>query len=286
MRKSLLYFLIIIINTAIVAETRVALVIGNSNYETWGKLKNTKNDARDMKNLLESRGFNVLYGTDLTRVEFEELLSEFRDRLAKNKKSIGLFYFSGHGMEIEHNNYLIPIDSKKPKRHLNISLERVIDDMSMANNRLNIIILDACRDNPFILARAFNAGGFSKINARRGLLIAYATEPGKVASDGNEELTNGLFTKYLLDYMKKPLPLHSVFWKTKNKVFQISNHKQLPTIDDQTVIDDQIVGEEDFFFTQPTQLKNKKREESDTSSSISRLSHIPLYCDYQDNDFD
>ena len=263
------------INTTLVAETKIALVIGNSKYEKWGELKNPKNDAEDMKNLLESRGFDVLYGVNLKKYEFEELLIKFRKKLTKNKKSVGLFYFSGHGMEIEHNNYLIPIDSKEPKRYLNISLDSIIDDMSRANERLNIIILDACRDNPFILnfSKSYNRGGFIEIEPTQGLLIAYATQAGRIASDG-EGLKNGLFTKYLLKYMKEPLPLYSVFRKTRDAVYKNSKGTQRPTINDQ------IIGD-NFFFTQPKIKKVKK-----STNSASTISYIPLYCDYQDNDFD
>jgi len=283
MKKSLLYFLIIIINTALVAETRVALVIGNSNYVAWGKLKNTKNDARDMKNLLKSRGFDVLYGIDLTKKEFEDLLIKFKNRLSINRENIGLFYFSGHGMEIQHSNYLIPIDSKEAKPHLNIALDKVIYDMNSAKNQLNIIILDACRDNPFIYTLPTNttersihtkiSGGFSEISIPEGLFIAYATKSGKVAwGGGNIGLKNGLFTKYLLDYMKEPLPLYKIFLKTKRKVFKISKKKQLPTFYDQTT-------GEDFYITQPPSPNPPPYKPS-------TLSHIPIYCDYQDNDFD
>ena len=278
MKKSLLYLLIVLINITLVAETRVALVVGNSQYKAWGELENPKNDAKDMKNLLESRGFDVLYGTDLTRLEFEDLIDKFRSKLNKYEDSVGVFYFSGHGMEIAHSNYLIPVDSKGPKRYLNISLKKVIDDMSETKNRLNIIILDACRDNPFIRNfKGFNkGGGFSKIDTPpRGLLIAYATEAEKTASDGNGNQKNGLFTKYLLQYMQQPLPLYSVFRKTRQAVDKESNHEQFPAIYDNTV--------GNFFFTQP---KSKKVEKSTTSISTSTLSHIPLYCDYQDNDFD
>ncbi len=278
MKKTLLYLFIVLTNVTLVAQTKVALVIGNSKYKAWGELENPKNDAKDMKNLLESRGFDVLYGTDLTRNDFEDLIDEFRNKLAKYENSIGLFYFSGHGMEIDHSNYLIPIDSNSPKRYLNIELNRVIDDMSKAENRLNIIILDACRDNPFIRTfKGFNkGGGFSKIDTPpRGLLIAYATEAGKMASDGDETQKNGLFTKYLLQYMQQPLPLYSVFRKTREAVDKESSHEQFPAIYDNTV--------GNFFFTQP---KSKEIEKSTTSTSASTLLHIPLYCDYQGNDFD
>jgi len=223
---------------------RIALVIGNSDYPEWGDLDgNPIKDATDMKKLLESRGFDVLYKTNAKQKEFEKLLIEFRNRLRQNQNSIGLFYFSGHGMEIEGTNYLIPVDSQGPARYDNIELNKIINDMGSSNNQLNIIILDACRDNPFILTRSFNKGGFAKIVAPEGLFISYATKAGKFAQNGKRG-ENGLFTKYLLYYMQQPLKLYEVFKETRKAVFNASAKEQLPTVYDQTIGDD-------FYFTMP-----------------------------------
>ena len=257
MSKKILYFLIFIVLNTTLSSTpindlniypRIALIIGNSDYPQWGELNNPIKDATDIKKLLESRGFDVLYSTNTKRKEFERLLIEFRNRLRENQNSIGLFYFSGHGMEIEGSNYLIPVDSVSAQRYDNIELNKIIRDMESSNNQLDIIILDSCRDNPFINSfRSFNKrGGFKKIESiPRGLFISYATEPGKVAEDG-EKGENGLFTKYLLFYMQQPLDLYHVFKKTREAVFNASdeNEKQLPTISDQTIGDD-------FYFTKP-----------------------------------
>ncbi len=241
---------------------RIALVIGNSDYPEWGDLDgNPIKDATDMKKLLKSRGFDVLYKINAKQKEFEKLLIEFRNRLRQNQNSIGLFYFSGHGMEIEGTNYLIPVDSQSPARYDNIELNKIIDDMGSSNNQLNIIILDACRDNPFILTRSFNKGGFAKIVAPEGLFISYATKAGRFAQNGKRG-ENGLFTKYLLYYMQQPLKLYEVFKETRKAVFNASAKEQLPTVYDQTIGDD-------FYFTMP------KTSQTDTIRDIKKIKISP-----------
>ena len=222
-------------------ENRVALVIGNNNYQRpWGNLYNPINDAKSIKQILEDRGFNVIYKENASRRGIRESLEDFYQKIKNG--GIGLFYFAGHGIELNGKNYLIPIGAKCKKEidveFETIALNRIIKNMKDINNRLNIVILDACRNNPFLRG---GKGGLAKIEPR-GLFISYATEAGKVALDGKKG-GHGLFTENLIKYMKKPLNLHNVFKKTRTDVRNASFEKQFPAIYDQT--------DGEFLFTLP-----------------------------------
>jgi hypothetical protein len=182
---------------------------------------------------------------------------------------VGLFYFAGHGMELEGKNYLIPIDAT-PKKRIDVEfdslpLDRITKNMQRANNRLNIVILDACRNNPFIRG---GDGGLAK-SEPIGLFLSYATEAGRVALDG-ERGGHGLFTENLIKYIKEPLNLQQVFKKTREAVYNASNKKQFPAIYDQT-----INGE--FFFT-------KSIDKNISNNSISKIKTIePIITKHSNN---
>ncbi len=234
------------ITVAMRNEQRVALVIGNNAYQgALSKLNNPINDARAIKNILESRGFNVIYLEDASKKSMRKNIKFFSKKIKNG--GVGLFYFSGHGIEVDGKNYIIPIDSdineKGDAEFEAISLKEITNRMQSANNRLNIVILDACRNNPF--SRAMGSGGLSKIEPR-GLFVSYSTEAGKTASDGRVG-ENGLFTKYLIKYIQEPgLNLSKVFKKTREGVYTESHGKQFPAIYDQTI-------KGDFYFTLPNQ---------------------------------
>ncbi len=231
-------------------EQRVALVIGNSEYEgVLSKLRNPINDARTIKSILESRDFDVIYRKNSTRKEIKKALKIFYSKIRKG--GVGLLYFSGHGIEVDGKNYLIPIDAeldeKSDAEFEAVAVNQITKKMQNAKNRLNIVILDACRNDPFI--RAVGKGGLAKIEPI-GLFVSYATGEGSVASDGKNS-ENGLFTKYLIKYMQQELNLQDVFKKTREEVYEASNHKQFPAIYDQT-----IRGK--FFFTLPKKKSLRK----------------------------
>jgi len=236
-------------------EQRVALVIGNNNYQRpLSVLYNPINDAKAMKYVLEKRGFEVMYDANVTKREMRLELEKFYKKIKNG--GVGLFYFAGHGMELEGKNYLIPIDAT-PKKMIDVEfdslpLDRITKNMQRANNRLNIVILDACRNNPFIRG---GGGGLAK-SEPIGLFLSYATEAGKVALDG-ERGGHGLFTENLIKYIKEPLNLQQVFKKTREAVYNASNKKQFPAIYDQT-----INGE--FFFT-------KSIDKNISNNSISKI---------------
>jgi len=230
-------------------EQRVALVIGNSSYQRpLSVLNNTINDARAIKNILSGRGFDVIYREDISKRDFSNVLEEFYQKLGRG--GVGLLYFSGHGLESSGQNYLIPTDAKiRAKSDTEfeaIALNKITKRMQNMGNRLNIIILDACRNDPF--ARSVGEGGLAKAESI-GLFVSYATGAGKVASDGVMG-ENGLFTKYLIEYMQQPLTLQKVFQKTRKSVYSASSKSQFPAIYDQTI-------NGDFYFTLPTKIKPK-----------------------------
>ena len=204
------------------SEKRTALVIGNGKYPDEFSLKNPTNDSQAIKEVLEKVGFKVLYGENLTKIEFSELLDKFQDNLNKNG-GIGLFYYAGHGMEIDGINYLVPIDAKfnklKKIKYYSVSLNEILDRINDTEARLKIIVLDACRNDPTKVNRSVFSQGFTSPPQAEGTFIAYATSAGSTANDGTGN--HGLFTKYLLKYIPvEGLDLNEVFKKQEWKLSQ------------------------------------------------------------------
>ena len=198
---SLLFFVILLF--ALSAEQRTALVIGNSDYKT-SPLKNPANDARDMAAALEELGFSVTSLIDANQRKMDSAVRAFGNDLAKG--GVGLFYYAGHGMQVDGVNYLIPvgtdIQSEDEVRFKSVEANQILQKMETAVNRTNIVILDACRDNPF--ARSFRSGsrGLSVVDAPSGSLVIYATAPESTAADGKGR--NGIFTGAFLKHMRTP----------------------------------------------------------------------------------
>jgi len=238
-------------------KRKVALIIGNSNYkgERLNALKNPENDAMEMMNVLKDRGFEIIYDVNVTESKFEEHIKDFNTKLAEDA-DVGLLFFAGHGIEVNNINYLLPIDAtlkyKRDVKYEAINLNDIIDDMKEARNSLNIIILDACRNNPFSDTRAVTKGGLAEVKAPRGLFISYSTGAGNVALD-NKKGDNGLFTKYLIEYIKEPLTLQEIFRKTRTKVKEESNGEQDPVVYDNTI-------NSKFYFTQPSNIFSKVKD--------------------------
>jgi len=219
--------LIIDINCA-AAEQRVALVIGNGNYKS-SPLANPPNDARDMAAALQECGFKVTKLINCSRKDMNAAIRTFGEQIRQG--GVGLFYYAGHGVEAKGDNFLVPVgvDLKNEYEMEDecINARRVLGAMEEAGNRLNIMILDACRDNPF--ARSFRSAtrGLAKMDAPAGTFIAYATKPGSVAADGAGR--NGLYTAKLLRYMRTPdLPIEEVFKNVRAEVMQVTGKQQVP----------------------------------------------------------
>ncbi|NEW60373.1 DUF1425 domain-containing protein [Sulfurovum sp. bin170] len=234
------------------SEQRVALVMGNNEYGgVLSKLRNPINDAKSIRDILESRGFEVIYKENSTKRDMRATLNKFYEKIREG--GVGLFYFSGHGIEVDGQNYLIPIDAKLDEKSdaefEAVSLNKITKKMQNARNRLNIVVLDACRNDPF--SRSAGTGGLAKAEPI-GLFVSYSTGAGSVASDGKSG-ENGLFTKYLVKNMKRSLDLQNVFHKTREDVYIASNQKQFPAIYNQT-----INGK--FYFTVPKGRVESKHE--------------------------
>jgi len=212
-----------------IIEKRVALVIGNGGYEN-GSLANPTNDAKALAQTLREVGFDVQEGINLNKRQMEEQIRVFGTKIKSG--GVGLFYFAGHGIQIRDRNYLIPIncviDKEQDVEYESVDVGRVIAEMEAAENRLNIVILDACRNNPF--SRSFRSGnkGLAQVIAPSGTLISYATAPGSVASD-NPDGRNGLYTQELLKFIKQPgLEVGKVFRLVRESVEAQSNKQQVP----------------------------------------------------------
>jgi hypothetical protein len=215
---------------------QLALVIGNSQYE-FSELANPKNDATDITGVLRKMGFEVTLKTDLNQVAMGKAIRQFSTRLSR-QPGVGLFYFAGHGTQVDGQNYLLPIDNNKiGDKHdlasyaINVN-DHVLARMKEANNQLNIVILDACRDNPFRGFKRSLGRGLAKVESSRGTIIAFATAPGDTASDVSIGKRNGLFTKYLLNGLKKAQKNHQriddMFMEVSNGVIQESGNDQEP----------------------------------------------------------
>ncbi|WP_067620778.1 caspase family protein, partial [Dissulfuribacter thermophilus] len=242
---------------------RVALVIGNGAYGN-APLKNPPNDARDMGAKLKRLGFDVTLLTDADQRTMEQAIRRFGRKLRQG--GTGLFYYAGHGLQVEGRNYLIPVDAKiydeTDVKYKAVDVGLVLDTMNLAGNGLNIIILDACRSNPYTRSFRSAVSGLARMDAPTGTLIAYATGPGKVAEDGTGR--NGIYTKHLLKYMEVPgLPVEQVFKNVRKAVIEETGGRQVPWESSS------LIG--DFFF-----LPGKQPVKTATSAQPPKAVPIPV----------
>ncbi len=215
----------------IINERRVALVIGNGEYENVPSLLNAKNDSRLIKKTLQSINFEVIYIEDASAAKIDRKTREFSNKL--KEADVGLFYYAGHAIQYEGNNFLIPTDlladsDEVSAKYDAVNVNMIIDRMKKAKNPTNIIILDACRDNPFAASSRSLTRGLAPINASaNGMFFAYSTSPGDVATDGNGN--NSPFTMALSKYITKPgITIHDVFTDVKVDVSRQTNNRQRP----------------------------------------------------------
>ncbi len=237
------------------ALPRVALVIGNSRYKE-APLKNPANDAAAIGDNLKKMGFSVIAQIDTGKAAMENAIRSYGEQLTKSK-GVGLFYFAGHGLQINWRNFLVPVDAHLgnvddiPRQ--TVDLSALLGGIGKAGNPMNIVILDACRDNPFG-GNLKSGKGLSQMDAPLGTLLAYATAPGNVASDGSGE--NGLYTENLLREIHAPeAKIEDVFKRVRLAVRRASNGQQIPW--ESTSL------EEDFYFLPPANIKKHSREELD-----------------------
>ncbi|MDO9095201.1 MAG: caspase family protein [Rubrivivax sp.] len=225
-------------------EPRHALVVGNASYAT-APLINSANDATAVAKVLERAGFKVDLKLNASQKQLQDAVTAFGDRLKGG--GAGLFYFAGHGVQIKGRNFMMPVgtDIKREDEvpYKAVDVQQVMDKMETAKNRINVVILDACRDNPFARSTRSGSGGLSQVDAPIGSLVAFATAPGSVASDGRG--SNGLYTQHLLANMERPgLPIEEVFKRVRLGVRLDSNGGQVPW--ESTSL------EGDFYFFTPS----------------------------------
>lgn len=208
-------------------HARTALVIGNSAYPT-APLANPRNDANDVAVALRTAGFEVDLRLDADRKSMQDALGAFAARL-KSKGGAGLLYFAGHGAQLAGENYLMPVDvafgSAGELKRTAVSAGEAVDAMARARSGLNIVILDACRNNP--LPAAIGTAGLSRIDTNATLFLSYATSPGAVALDGSGR--NSPYTKHLVQAIGTDgLSIEETFKRTLKGVYQETKGAQTP----------------------------------------------------------
>jgi len=207
---------------------RIALVIGNASYRTR-PLQNAKNDADDISEVLKKTGFEVIDIRDASLQQMRNAVRQFGDKLLT--KDVGLVYYSGHGVEVRGRNYFIPVNADIQRsdeiidQGLDVSF--VLEKMETAKKGINILIVDACRDDPFGRSFRSNSRGLAAMDAPRGTIIAYATSPGKVAADGSGR--NSPYTKNLVKAMQLPnTPIELMFKEVRRAVQLETKNQQIP----------------------------------------------------------
>jgi hypothetical protein len=222
-------------------DARVALIIGNAAYAA-APLLNPANDAKAVSDTLKGMGFAVVDVRDGSKAQMEAAISE-AGHLLKGRNGVGLLYYAGHGLQLDWRNYMVPVDARLARASdvaaQTVDLQQVIDAFKAAGNRMNIVVLDACRDNPF--AATASGKGLAPMDAPPGTYLAYATAPGNVAEDGTETSGNGLYTQYLVRELKEPgTKIEDIFKRVRFEVRRHSQGRQVPW--ESTSLED------DFYF--------------------------------------
>ena len=233
---------------------KIALVLGNSRYKD-APLANPANDAKAIADTLRTTGFNVTLKMDAAHADMAAAVQTYTAALATTK-GVGLFYYAGHGIQLAWRNYMLPVDADigtiADIQKQGVEVNALLEGITKASNAMNIIILDACRDNPFGSLKGIEQKGLSQMDAPNGTLLAYATSPGNVASDG--EGSNGLYTENLLREIKVPeAKVEDVFKRVRLGVRLKSKGAQVPW--ESTSL------EEDFWFVPPRSLAVIAEEE-------------------------
>lgn len=213
------------------ADQRVALVIGNSNYQTAPKLANPGNDARSMAQLLNSAGFEVTQATDLTRGEMVKAVQDFSDKVAmRGPGAVAMVYYAGHGVQVAGENYLLPVDanisSPSDLEGNSLRLVDVMGTLESIPSRMRIVMLDACRNNPFPQIND-KSRGLAIVDAPRGSIVGYATAPGMEAMDGDGN--HSPYTSAFLNVAREPnLPIEQLFKRVRLEVNNTTDGRQTP----------------------------------------------------------
>jgi hypothetical protein len=238
MKRIIFAFLIIVLPCVqaaaqqnVFAPQKYALVIGNSAYRD-SPLANPANDAADMKAVLEGLGFSVESVINGNRIQMQDAVSRLKARLRGSAGSYGFLFYAGHGVQSGGENFLIPVDADIPQEAYlpdrSVTLRAMLRELEDAGNALNVVVLDACRDNPFSWSRGGSRGLSVVQDAPGSSIIVYATRAGQTAEDGAGR--NGLFTGQLLKNLPLDVELKEVFNRTGLEVVRESGGKQTPAI--------------------------------------------------------
>lgn len=230
-RRALLLVLLMLTMLPLWAADRVALMIGNASYQN-GALLNPVNDATDIGAKLETLGFQVFYGRNLDREGMVRRMQEFRAALRQS--GIGLFFYSGHAVEIGGRNYLLPVNNADIRTVEDVEVygleaQRLLTQMEASGTQLNVVILDACRDNPLPSTVKSAKKGLARMEAQQGTIIAYATREGQTAADGNGR--NSPYSAALLKFLGEPgLEISGLFNRVGLEVSRSTLGEQVPWV--------------------------------------------------------
>lgn len=213
-------------------DLRVALVIGNAAYAGGAALANPGNDARAMTAAMKGLGFSVIDLHDAGKAQMTAAIARMRDEL-RGKRAIAVLYYAGHGVQHDWRNFMVPVDASLKEVDdipaQSVELAQVLDAFRDAGTRLNVVVLDACRDNPFGVQHA-TTRGLAPLDAPTGTFVAFATTPGNVAEDGDDRSGHGLYTQLLLNELARPASrLEDMFRRVKLQVRFKSKGRQVPS---------------------------------------------------------
>jgi len=221
-----------IASSAAVAENRVALVIGNSAYETVTALPNPANDAKAMADLLTAAGFEVVSAPNLSQNEMRQAIANFAGMAAgKGPDTVTVVFYAGHGLQVDGENYLVPVDARI-QRESDVSLQAmrltdVMNALASVPSKTRVVVLDACRNNPFSDINKTTGRGLAIVDAPSGSLVAYSTSPGTEALDGAGD--HSPFTAALLDVAKQPdVPVEQALKRVRLSVHKVTDGRQTP----------------------------------------------------------
>src|ERR1700712_3912221 len=216
------------------AENRLALVIGQSAYRSVPALPNPANDAKAFTQMLTDSGFEVSTAADLSQSEMRQQVSEFAGKVAaKGADTVALVFYAGHGLQIDGENYLVPVDVD-PKREADIPLQAVrlndiLNTLTSVPSKMRILMLDACRNNPFPELNKTSGGGLAIVDAKigaPGTFLSFSTSPGAVAEDGTG--ANSPYTTALLTAAKEPGSIEDTLKRVRVAVNKATEGRQTP----------------------------------------------------------
>jgi uncharacterized caspase-like protein len=250
----------------------VALVIGNAAYPGRAALINPVNDATAMSDILRRLGFKVIEVRDARREQMTQAIVQTQAAL-QGKQGVALLYYAGHGVQLDWRNYMVPIDARLEKSadipRQAVDIDQVLSAFKNAGTRMNILVLDACRDNPF--TEQSTGRGLSQLDAPAGTYLAFATSPGNVAADADAGGAHGLYTRFLLQELQQPARIEDVFKRVRLHVRKQSQGKQIPWESSSL--------EEDFYFNdgikytlKPTQTEAQQLALAQAQAEQKRLS--------------